>query len=588
MTRILEQEPRTSLPGFGRALDDYFIPTIEGNEDDGIWEWFPHAIEDTCFSEPVSLRERRMLEFINQITDKLQWYYKVFDATVVAKWRTEAVVYSPQLKDEYLTAPMFDYCIQELRDKAEYHQSSMLVAVLDCDLAVVKSDEIVPDSLHQGLRQAVRVLEDVPEHHKDWHPGSDKKVLDLLHPSLFPLIHGVSRAKPRGTVPIARCAQYCGDGETVDPVFADQPSWEEPSNPSLEGWGSFQWLPSEVRFADDGKPTITSYVNNLHPEKHQSLYPILERFVDAAIPLWDECLSWFRPRLRLERIYGSDEDFGPPPEHVTYAPLPEEEIPNPSYREWFKEHRVLKHTAVLPFCNRQDQASSPIHKPVNLKQNYAKSGLQIIFKLAGIYLTPEKPEYEGGSWHVEGALNEHICATALYYYDEENITPSRLAFRQKLNAYDMRYYVHQYEWESTEQFYGVKQDGPPIQLLGSVLTRSGRLLSFPNNLQHRVEPFRLDDTTRPGHRKILAMFLVDPHIRILSTANVPPQRVDWWAEEVRRVPPFDRLPGEIYNQITDHVHGFPLTWEEALTARQALMNERGALVELRNDENEMH
>ena len=43
------------------------------------------------------------------------------------------------------------------------------------------------------------------------------------------------------------------------------------------------------------------------------------------------------------------------------------------------------------------------------------------------------------------------------------------------------------------------------------------LLAFPNVVQHRVSPFRLADPTRPGHRKLLALFLVDPHIRILST-----------------------------------------------------------------------
>ena len=72
--------------------------------------------------------------------------------------------------------------------------------------------------------------------------------------------------------------------------------------------------------------------------------------------------------------------------------------------------------------------------------------MQVIVKLANIHLTPEKPDYKGGSWHIEvcirvkaeshdadnykGQLNEHICASALYYYDEENITPSYLAFRE--------------------------------------------------------------------------------------------------------------------------------------------------------------
>lgn len=55
----------------------------------------------------------------------------------------------------------------------------------------------------------------------------------------------------------------------------------------------------------------------------------------------------------------------------------------------------------------------------------------------------------------------------------------------------------------------------------------GRIITFPNTLQHRVSPFTLADPAKPGHRKILALFLVDPHRRIISSANVPPQRDDW-------------------------------------------------------------
>ena len=44
--------------------------------------------------------------------------------------------------------------------------------------------------------------------------------------------------------------------------------------------------------------------------------------------------------------------------------------------------------------------------PLDLRKNYGK--LQIIVKLANIHLTPEKPKYEGGSWHVEGQLNENM------------------------------------------------------------------------------------------------------------------------------------------------------------------------------------
>jgi hypothetical protein len=46
----------------------------------------------------------------------------------------------------------------------------------------------------------------------------------------------------------------------------------------------------------------------------------------------------------------------------------------------------------------------PNDTQMDLKDDFAEKGLQIIVKLANIHLTPDKPEYEGGTWHVEGQL----------------------------------------------------------------------------------------------------------------------------------------------------------------------------------------
>jgi hypothetical protein len=59
--------------------------------------------------------------------------------------------------------------------------------------------------------------------------------------------------------------------------------------------------------------------------------------------------------------------------------------------------------------------------------------LQVIVKLANIHLTPEKLEYNGGVWHVEGMENERIVATGIYYYHMDNITESQLSFRRSVN-----------------------------------------------------------------------------------------------------------------------------------------------------------
>lgn len=50
--------------------------------------------------------------------------------------------------------------------------------------------------------------------------------------------------------------------------------------------------------------------------------------------------------------------------------------------------------------------------------------------------------------------------------------------------------------------------------------------------QHRVSPFKLIDPNKPGHRRFIALWLVDPTRRIVSTANVPPQRLDWYMESL--------------------------------------------------------
>jgi hypothetical protein len=342
--------------------------------------------------------------------------------------------------------------MEELRDKAAYYEISRLVAVWDVEAAVVKSDVIVSTDLSDSLRKCARELEAVPDHAKDWHPGSNEKVLDLLHPSLFPLVYGRSTALPSGTVPLDGCERFSCKGETVashskeDQNYSVTIAWERER--TLQAWGSFQWLPSNIHFAEDGSTLIASYINNLHPSTHKELYAVLSQFVTVSIPLWNECLSWFSQRFRFGEIYGSAGDFKLP-EGIIYPdslakyagrdndPEDYDLWEDDEYTDWYNDNKVLIQIEPQPFRSRQTWATQPDHQPVDLQKDFRDSGLQIIFKLANIHLTPEKSEYEGGSWHIEGALNEHICATALYYYDEENISESHLGFRQSLDEESM-------------------------------------------------------------------------------------------------------------------------------------------------------
>ncbi|MBE3046719.1 DUF4246 family protein, partial [Candidatus Bathyarchaeota archaeon] len=71
-----------------------------------------------------------------------------------------------------------------------------------------------------------------------------------------------------------------------------------------------------------------------------------------------------------------------------------------------------------------------------LREVFKNDRLQVIVKMTSIELTPEKPRFPGGYWHVDGLMNEHIVATAVYYPDSENITASRLAFRALQEGWD--------------------------------------------------------------------------------------------------------------------------------------------------------
>jgi hypothetical protein len=197
-------------------------------------------------------------------------------------------------------------------------------------------------------------------------------------------------------------------------------------------------------------------------------------------------------------------------------------------------------------------------------------------KLASIELTPENPKYPGGSWHLEGMKNEHIVATSIYYYDVDNTTSSHLSFRQgaTLDELELKYEPNDLEPLSTVFGTESMSGEPAVQAIGRISTPEGRILAFPNTLQHKVEPFELADTTQPGHRRFLVLWLVDPHFRICSTRNVPPQQHSWWAEEALDAVDFGPLPQEVVDMVKGEIGEWPMGLEEAKALRVELMAER--------------
>lgn len=91
----------------------------------------------------------------------------------------------------------------------------------------------------------------------------------------------------------------------------------------------------------------------------------------------------------------------------------------------------------------------------------------------------------------------------------------------------------------------------------------------------------MEDPSRAGYRKILVFFLVDPSVKILSTAQVPPQQKSWFKEEFDKQP--TRLPVEVSHHILDLLE-WPMTLEEAKSHRDKLMDERKYFVTSSNEE----
>ncbi|MFH8935367.1 DUF4246 domain-containing protein [Streptomyces griseosporeus] len=480
-----------------------------------------HASRSLSFAQPRTLRELQMMECSSHIRAKPGWFEKMNDADIVARWTREAI-------DQGLTEAQVRYVLDELAHYAALRDGRTGIEVSAVD-GVWQSDALVDDKLGSRLREAVRVLEEVPEAEKDWHPGSDGQVLDLVHPSLFCLVRDVSGAPER--------------------------AWRNPTDrySKHEFSERFQWLPTDVDVSDDGEVTFRSYVNNVHPEQHHELASVLPDLFARFLPLWENVLTDLRhPRpLRIEADpYGWYESEPEYPDRSSYS---DDEAHAEAVRVW-EEAQDDWWENRRPVVPDAPEFTAPEVPGDSARVGLRGRRLQVIVKLASIHLTPEKPEYPGGSWHVEGMLNERIVSTGIHYFDSVNITESRLSFRAALD--DPHY--EQNDDNGMREVYGLENEDALNQVLGSASTPEGRCLAFPNILQHRVGSFRLADPTRPGHRKILAFFLVDPSEQIVSTSDVPPQQP--WSDTSS------------------------MTLEQAKAYREELMRERKFFVDEHNEQ----
>ncbi|KAK4235350.1 hypothetical protein C8A03DRAFT_46505 [Achaetomium macrosporum] len=568
-------------------------------------------------SRMLTVREVAMMLVMDRLTDKVDWHIKVFDDGIAQGWCQEVLAWpkeqlwerishsehweglrilvrnrwipipGPKSPKNILNKESVDYCILELRCKAKDFERTGITPTLDATFSVAKSDVLVPRELRLALREAFARLQTYQASHPDWRPNGGGKAQNLVDPSMYPLeVVGVEDAIDK----------WAGKSERVPRRLARPPpppggmTSGSCSTPRSYWSTSYQWLPANVKFTDSGGVQFTSYINNLHPVKYRDIYSTIEDLIKAVLPMWDRCLG---PGRHMPRIIPKDfsddnpDNWDPrsPKEMLAGEKAEDEnkfedeeqcEVGEELKKRWIKtRYPVLPR----PPSYSPRQVSKAVEFGGALRGQFKDTDLQIIVKMVSIALTPENPAGFPGKWQIEGQMNEHIVGTALYYVDLENVTDICLDFRALTCSWERPWD----SWDWAKSAYGTSL-GPALQNYGSVLAREGRLLAFPNIFQSRVSAFQLADNRKPGHCRFISLSLVHPPTRVISTANVPPQQADWWAESAFGTPDkvpaekmqFAKLPPEIMDMITSKLRNenLPMSQAEAESHRLGLANAR--------------
>ncbi|KAK1637387.1 hypothetical protein BDP81DRAFT_460919 [Colletotrichum phormii] len=486
-------------PGFGKNFRD--MP-----DDDAA---FPCAVQEWK-AATLTWAEIAILWFVEKITNMPNWHVKVFNEEIVAKWKQEVMAVDWKavgLKYAYFDEDLFKSALAELREKAKLYEATGLIPVFDASSVVIRSDNAITPEVKEELRKGVAALENVPENEKDWHPGSDGKVLDLVHPSLWPLVFGKSRIVSDKRILLKDTLAACGHGRRLWSV-------------------KFQWLPCDIDI-EEGKPKIMSYINNLHPQHHAGLYTTIEKVLEKSLPMWDLIYRWHEdyetlriPCESARRKYPDEDERDE--DDIDDAVYDSDEEPSREVERrdkiWYSATHPIEKPPVPEYKPMELQP-----KDVNLTSGFFNHAdrIQVIVKLANIHLTPEKPTYDGG----------HLVFRTVA--DKEELMG-------ELNYEQSDHY-------SIDRTFAINSHADTNQHLGSVLTREDRLLAFPNVYQHCVAPFELEDKTKAGHRKILA--LLGP------------------------------LPPEVTEMVFDNMD-FPIGIEEAKRIRADVLKERTTIAEV--------
>lgn len=513
---------------------------------------FPHPWWSPFDSESPQAKtvdEWNIINISNDIKLKPDWVNKFKNEQIRSKWESE-------IKAKVNPTVPIDSFIKLIFDQLEWtieQEKSISPFKISVDDRIVVSDSSIDETLQKSfikqvdeLKASFKISNDLDEEVLDYHPGTNNQVIDLVHPSLYPLQYGVTPVfNESGELVIH---QY----DSAKVVVKNVNQWGESKN--------FQWLPSIFKYNQSLKKfEFKSYINNLHPIKNKSIYDSIEKIFTSILPGLNHVLSLHATKEHI-RIKFEDDEIYDEKYHEGLKKFYENDKNDEEGYEAYEKEKL------------QYLQPPRIHyeKPTtNIIDVRKFNELKVITKIADIELTPENPKYNGGSWHVEGTISEDIIATIIYYYDFDNITESKLSFRAGFDnpEYEQNDYIF------CEQIYGVRDEDSMSKVLGGIEAKSNRILIFPNIFQHKVEPFELVDKSKKGYRRIMALFIVDPFNKnVITTNKVPIQQKNWWNEN-------EIINTEIKDKIKQLNKDLPQSLKQVKEVREKLMSERSVEID---------
>lgn len=465
------------------------------------------------------------------------------------------------LTEHSLRYPLFKFIFQEL----EWHEKLWNETGQKFQLAsydyIFYGDKVVSNDLKERLKAAAKCLEEPARLSKSTDVLLTGTV-ELISPYIYPLQYEITPVvADLKNDHVAMNLNYSGKLVPMKKFDIDDDTIKNDTM-SVRRDTKFQLLPSIFKVSPDGKVSIESYINNLHPIRHKDLYGPIGDIFGAFVPAINSGLAQYASGEILRHNI-----------HVFRHSSSHNSMFMEEYNSWGDMDMDMDMDMLE---DRLERPNDPVFKMPETKPfSILNSKQKVIVRMANIELTPEEPKCDGKGGEL-GAINEDIVCNCIYFYDVENIAGGKVKFIAATRDPE----CSPDDYSTLEVVYGISSEKIGMEV-GSLDIVEDRMISFPNIFKYDISSFELKDKTKPGSLKILYFFVCDPYNdNVISTDQVPPQQKSWWLEEIEKLGHNEKtrtrlntLPTELMNAITDYVE-WPMSLEEIKRKRLQMNFER--------------